>query len=88
MSHIHLGDPARHFWLTRSVARSMGLSLTTEIATGRLTEKGYADMVTRCRGCPHTASCEAWLAERQALSSSTPPGCRNAATLSELRQLH
>ena len=22
-----LGDPAKHFWLTRSVARAMGLSL-------------------------------------------------------------
>ena len=27
-----LGDPAMHFWLTRSVARAMGLSLSEAMA--------------------------------------------------------
>ncbi len=46
-----LGDPAKHFWLTRSVARAMGLSLSEAMAEDRLSALDYADLVTRCRTC-------------------------------------
>ncbi len=37
-----LGDPARHFWLTRSVARTMGISLSEAMAVGHLSAPDYA----------------------------------------------
>ncbi|MEC3861264.1 DUF6455 family protein [Mesobacterium sp. TK19101] len=85
---LHLGDPTRHFWITRSVARVMGLNLADEMASGRLSEKAYAQMITRCRGCPLTNQCTEWLASRTDLSRTAPDGCRNASELNRLNLLH
>lgn len=83
-----LGDPERHFWITRSVARTMGLSLSEEMARGRLSDRDYAQMVTRCRGCARTQDCEEWLASCQTQARSAPPGCINAEALNALRRMH
>ena len=84
----YLGDPARHFWLTRSVARVMGVNLSEEMATGRLTAQDYAQMVTQCRQCPHVARCEEWLSGWQSGASDGPPGCSNTPLLTRLTRLH
>lgn len=81
-----LGDPARHFWLTRSVARSMGISLTEALSTGRLTPQQYAEMVTECRKCPLVAQCENWLAHSAAGATEAPAHCVNAPLLNGLRR--
>jgi hypothetical protein len=59
----HPGDPDLHFWLTRSVGRSIGLNFSEALHEGRLTARRYADLVATCRTCPHVARCQAWLAE-------------------------
>lgn len=75
MSNVEpLGDPARHFWMTRSVARVMGLSLSEAIAEGHLSEKGYAEMITQCRRCAHVHECEVWLAQQTGWADA-PPSC-------------
>ncbi|CUH74683.1 DUF6455 family protein [Tropicibacter naphthalenivorans] len=84
----HLGDPARHFFMTRSVARVMGLSLSDEMNEGRLAPEAYAGMVTCCRGCALVEACQEWLSRQVPGSASAPPGCCNAALLTELKKMH
>jgi len=83
-----LGDPARNFWMTRSVARVMGQNLSEEMHTGRLEPAQYAQMVTCCRGCALVEACEGWLGSQTGIASLPPPGCRNAALLSQLKRPH
>ncbi|MCB1335187.1 MAG: hypothetical protein KDK26_16445 [Roseivivax sp.] len=83
-----LGDPERHFWLTRSVARTLGLNLSEAIASHRLSEGEYAEMVTRCRGCSNTADCEEWLSCGGTKDCTAPRSCRIAEMLARLRVLH
>lgn len=82
-----LGDPARHFFMTRGVARVMGLSLAEAMDTGQLDPRRYADMVTRCRGCALVEACEEWLSSRVSGCASPPPGCCNTSELSRLKAL-
>ncbi|MFC4730885.1 DUF6455 family protein [Salipiger abyssi] len=83
-----LGDPVRHFWMTRSVARVMGLNLSEEMLSGHLGPDEYAHMVTCCRGCALVEACESWLGAQTGVTATPPPGCCNAALLSRLRKLH
>lgn len=80
----HLGDPNRAFWLTRSVARAVGVSLSEAIAEGALLPAEYSEMVTRCRKCPHGATCELWLAKHGAGAAEVPDYCANAQRLNGL----
>lgn len=83
-SVAYLGDVTRHFWLTRSVARAMDVSLAEAMDTGLLSASDYAGMVTRCRMCPHVADCEAWLAKFGATATTAPEHCTNAGKLNLL----
>ncbi|WP_101067775.1 DUF6455 family protein [Roseovarius salinarum] len=81
----YLGDPAMHFWLTRSMARATGLNLSEAMKDGRLTPEGYTEMVDRCRCCMHAQNCAQWLAVNGADADAAPPFCRLAETLETLR---
>ena len=86
MTVMYLGDPARHFWMTRSVARVMGFSLSDAMAKGRLSSEGYAQMVSRCRTCRQVSDCELWLASvRHGPAEIAPVGCVNAADYSQAK---
>jgi hypothetical protein len=78
------GNPGLHFWLTRSVAKVMGISLTEAMAENRLSARDYATMVTACRQCALVENCQYWLSAQTALSASPPPGCVNAEILNSL----
>ncbi len=80
-----LGDPARHFWLTRSVARSMGINLSQAMGMGRLAPEQYAHMVTECRKCAFVTECENWLARNGAGATTAPDVCANAELLQTLK---
>jgi hypothetical protein len=84
----HLGDPARHFFMTRGVARVMGVNLGDALNSGQLEPQRYADLVTRCRGCALVEACEEWLAAQTLISTAPPPGCCNSNDLCRLRDLH
>ena len=79
-----LGDPAQHFWITRSVARCMGISFTEAMAAGDLSAADYAGIVTACRACDHVAECQAWLATQSAKTATPPEFCPNRRVLTEL----
>ncbi|MFC3613968.1 DUF6455 family protein [Lutimaribacter marinistellae] len=80
-----LGAIDHHFFLTRGVARAMGISLTDAMAQGRLTAEGYADMVARCRGSDCAGNCQLWLAHQAAQAKEAPRDCVNADALNRLR---
>ena len=82
-----LGDPAHHFFLTRGVARCMGVSLGEAMQAGHLAPDAYSTMVTRCRACPMVENCMSWLADQAALSDTPPDGCCNADQFLRLRAL-
>ena len=84
MTAAMLGDPNRHFYMARGVARVMGVNLSDALADGRLSPEAYATMITRCRGCALVEACEDWLS-RTPESASPPPGCCLARTLQQLR---
>ena len=85
---LTLGDPARHFFMTRSVARVMGLNLNEAMKIGSLAPDTYADMVTNCQGCALVSACEKWLARQMNLTATPPPGCCNSTVLSDLKRRH
>ncbi len=82
---LRLGDPSVHFWLTRSVARAMGVNLSEAMAAGRLSVQDYAALVTRCRQCPYVADCTAWLATEAVPQCRAMEGCANSADLARLQ---
>lgn len=82
---VKLGEIERHFWLTRSVARMIGVNLSEAMAVGLLTEQDYCDMVTRCRSGGCCAACEAWLARQTGRAEAAPDHCANADILNRLR---
>ncbi|WP_367648774.1 DUF6455 family protein [Ruegeria arenilitoris] len=85
MSRDSLGDVEKHFWLTRSVARCMDISLTEAMAEGRLSANEYSRIVTRCRAANCSGQCEVWLSQQQAQAASAPEFCANADRLNALK---
>ena len=79
------GDIDRHFWLTRSVARMIGVNLTEAMEEGRLTPDGYCEMVSRCRTSGCCERCQSWLARQNGHAAAAPDCCANAPTLNALR---
>ena len=84
-NELPLGDPATHFWLTRSVARAMGVNLSEAMAAGKLSPQRYSEMVTNCRGCHLVADCQSWLATEAVLRSSALDACLNRSSLESLQ---
>jgi hypothetical protein len=82
---LALRDPSQHFFMTRSVARVMGLNLRDALESGALEPRVYADMVTRCRGCALVEACQEWLGSQTDLSPTPPPGCCNGSPLLQLK---
>lgn len=84
-ANLPMGKIERHFWLTRSVARVMGLNLSDCMAQGTLTEAEYARLITRCRAGGCSTMCEAWLATQTDRAGAAPAHCANADVLNRLR---
>ncbi|MDF1708249.1 MAG: DUF6455 family protein [Paracoccaceae bacterium] len=83
---LGLGDPDRHFWLARSVARVMGVDLGAALARGDLPCEDYRAMVNRCRTCPLVVACESWLAASGGRAETPPPGCLISGDLTQLKR--
>lgn len=83
---LRLGDPARHFWMTRSMARVVGLSLSAAMADGRLRPQDYEAMVARCRGCQRLSDCELWLAMQAERAEAAPEFCRHREIFDQITE--
>lgn len=77
-----------HFWLTRGLARRLGINLTEAMRSGVLTRADFATMVARCRNCEAgVQACIGYLAEMPTASDTAPERCANRALLETLRGL-
>jgi len=85
MTQKVLGEVEKHFWLTRSVARCMNVSLSEAMAEGRLSADRYAELVTRCRASHCSSQCAIWLSEQQSEARTAPDFCANAHILNALK---
>lgn len=81
---LPLGDPAIHFWLTRSAARAMGVNLSEAMAAGRLSPQDYCEMVMACRGCGHVLPCQEWLATEAIPRGAAYAACAHRPVLERL----
>lgn len=81
------GNTDFHFWLTRSVGRTIGLNFSQAIGDGRLDAEEYRNLVYSCQTCPCVESCQRWLAGQRSASRVTRPPtfCRNARKLEALK---
>lgn len=83
-----LGDIEQHFWLTRSMARTVGVSLGDAVASGLLPPDEYSRMVTRCRQSNCAKRCADWLGAQADGQASRPPQfCAHCDQLSALRPI-
>lgn len=82
---LHLGDPALHFWMTRSMARAMGVNLSEAMAEGKLSSQDYSDMVTTCRKCAFVEGCQQWLATEAMPKCAAFDPCENKPLLERLQ---
>lgn len=85
MARTPLGEIEKHFWLTRSVARCLGVSLSEAMAEGQLSAEGYAEMITQCRASHCAGQCEKWLAAQQSVAVAAPEFCANADVMDRLK---
>ena len=56
-----LGDPRRHYWLVKGMAKATGVNLVRAVEQGRLTVEDWAETVQSCRACGWAEGCRDWL---------------------------
>ncbi|KPP90390.1 MAG: hypothetical protein HLUCCA08_15625 [Rhodobacteraceae bacterium HLUCCA08] len=79
-----MGDTRRHFFLTLGTAEASGLDLGLALREGRITETGYARLITCCRRCDQADRCTAALAK--GVRRMAPPDyCLNRDLLAQLQ---
>ena len=78
------GTLSRHFWLSRGMARAIGVDLTAARRDGRLDEDAQALLIARCSACGHGAECTHWLARHGAGAEAPPAFCALRADLLKL----
>jgi hypothetical protein len=82
------GSVDLHYWITRGMARRLGVNLPDAMRAEILTRADLAEMVNRCRKCGGVQGCLAYLAENPERAPAPPDWCHNAAVLSELSALN
>lgn len=78
------GDIDLHFWITRAMARKMGVNFSEAMHEGRLSQIGFTDLITRCRVCDKAQECLAYLSETDGPLTRAPDGCCNEDALNAL----
>lgn len=76
-----------NFWLTRALAKRLGVNLTEAMHHGFLTQQDFAGMITDCRRCAEHDGCLRFLAEMDGALEEPPAFCHNAQILRELAAL-
>jgi hypothetical protein len=74
-----------HFWITRGMARRMGVNLARSVQDGALTQAGFAELIMACQGCGRGEMCLSLLSERGSSADVPPLNCPNKAKLEALR---
>lgn len=81
-----LGNPIKHFWMVKDMARLAGVDLVEARHEGRLGLQEWADVVTRCRGCQWAEGCSHWMEVKDADElQEVPAACVNRTVFDRLR---
>lgn len=75
------------WWLTRGMARLLGLNLPQAVVDGWLSRPELASMIGSCEACSGGKACEEWLATR-AEALALPGFCANKKVLESLSPRH
>ncbi len=82
-----LGDSNIHFWRAQNMARITQVDLVAATACNQLTQDGWAQMVSTCRGCSWDHGCQRWLtAHRRDQACDAPDTCDNLLEFNRLKQ--
>lgn len=76
----------RPYWLTRGMARALGVDLSAAIAAGVLSRDGLDALVLSCSGCRRQAECMPWLGQHAAHAEALPEYCALKAPLEALQR--
>jgi hypothetical protein len=74
------------YWLTRGMARALGVNLSSALAAGALGRDGLEELVLRCAACGRQAECMPWLGQNAAHAETLPDYCALKAPLEALRR--
>lgn len=80
------GAVNRHFWLTRSMARTLGINLSRAVASGRLSSDDYAEMVAKCSASNCAHRCALWLACQTTTPDTAPDFCVHSERFKRLQR--
>jgi hypothetical protein len=80
-----LGYPEapRAWWLTRGMARLIGVNLPQAVVEGWLSREELATLVMRCESCTCHGPCDSWLAQ-PSHDEAVPGFCPNKPGLEAL----
>ncbi|WP_095588476.1 DUF6455 family protein [Actibacterium ureilyticum] len=78
------GDLDRHFWLSRGMARTLGIRFSDVMRDGRLSTHEFTDLVNTCRGCAMSDRCVGWMARAEAVGEPAPGFCEIRGILNRL----
>ena len=78
-----MGATRTHFWLMLGMAKAVNVNLVEAGATGKITQDGFAGMVTACRTCSNASGCRKLL-EREERLTTTPDYCVNGDIMARL----
>lgn len=78
-----LGPVKDHFWLMTGMAKSADVDLAAALSDGRITQDGYADLVTACRQCSDPGRCKRVMDSVDG-HPSVPTYCENADIFADL----
>lgn len=81
-----LGEEIEHYWLVQRMAKATGVDLVQAMDAGVLAQDGWAEIVTRCRGCQWAEGCGRWLDQPVDEERGLPTPCRNRRRLAEIKE--
>lgn len=76
-------EAPRAWWLTRGMARIVGVSLPQAVVEGWLSREELAAIVGRCDACIRANQCDAWIAQSGA-ETRMPGFCPNKPVIEAL----
>ena len=80
-----MGDARAHYWRTLKIAQATDVPLANALNSGALSQTDYAEIITKCRRCPHPGECAAVLAKGGKMDAP-PDFCCNRAFLMALQE--
>lgn len=78
------GRLSRHFWLTRGMARTVGVNLNAAVKDGRLPRSEFAVAIATCCACGRSHRCIGWMAQQTSVPESAPDFCALKPVLDSL----